>query len=112
MTDQSTQPAEKTPEQVAVIEAFNASVDQATLAIYEQNKRLMELGASPAATALANAFGAADITAAIAAEHGQDTAAVDLMLNNLLEDMKRRAHAAFAHFSEQKAALAAEQEGN
>lgn len=104
MNEQNTQA--QTPEQVAAIQAFNESVNTAVLRNFELNSQLMANNISGTAVALANGLSAADLTAAIAVENGNGPDVIDVLLDNLLDDMKKRALAAYEFYSQQKDAKA------
>lgn len=99
MTDQ----AQQSPDQIAVIQAFNESVNAAALRNFELNQALLGEGISSTGVALANALSAADLTAAMAVEAGNGLDVVEVLLTKLLDDMKSRAAAAFEYYSQQKA---------
>jgi predicted transglutaminase-like cysteine proteinase len=92
-----------TDEQKEAIQAFNESVNTAVLRNFEFNSQLMASGISGTGVALANGLSAADLTAAIAVENGNGPDVIDVLLTNLLDDMKKRALAAYEFYSQQKA---------
>lgn len=95
--------AQISPEHQAAIQAFNESVNTAALRNFEMNSNLMVSGISGTAVALANALSAADLTAAIAVENNNSVEVIDVLLTNLLNDMKKRALATFEFYAGQKA---------
>lgn len=91
------------PQDIAAIQAFNESVNNAVMRNYDMNTTLMSEGVSSTAVALANALSAADLTAAMAVEAGNGMDTIEALLVKLADDMKSRAVAAFEFYSQQKA---------
>jgi predicted transglutaminase-like cysteine proteinase len=111
MSEQAQTPT-LTEEQKQAIQAFNESVNTAVLRNFEFNSQLMASGISGTAVALANGLSAADLTAAIAVENDNGLEVIEILLTNLLDDMKKRATAAYEFYSQQKAEQAAQPAAN
>lgn len=94
---------ENNQSQESVIQAFNESVNEAVLRNFDLNNELIAGGISPTGVVLANALSAADLTAVMAVEAGNNMEVVEVLLNKLLDDMKKRAAAAFEYYTQRKA---------
>ena len=98
MTDQIQQDAK----QIAAIQAFNEDVNKAIIRNFNLNSAMLSEGFNATVVALSGALASADLTAALAVEGGQNVDAIDKLIGDLCEDMKKRATAAFEYYAQQK----------
>jgi capsule polysaccharide export protein KpsC/LpsZ len=96
----------------ANLDEFNANVSKALMMMSKQSQVLLEEGDAPdaasvVAVALAAALTAADLVTTLAVSV-QNDAVIDLMLEDVMKDMKSRAHAGFDRFKEERATTKAE----